>query len=142
MTRVLPCGCSSSCCPLALLLHRLWAKKHLCAAAIEGTCKSCWYLSLDVSSVIPCTQQCIHAQSPFLFCLELALGFALTASIPKDILCQRADLCGFRFGGLVSKAGSLSRVGNNVLIKLVICMLIAVQLKLTLFSWKWRPSPN
>lgn len=72
---VLPCVWSSSYCPLPLLLHRWWAKKHLCAADTEGTYRSCQCLSPDISSVIPCLQLYTHAWSPSLSHLELVLGF-------------------------------------------------------------------
>lgn len=57
------------------LLHRLWAKKHLRAAGIEGTCRSCQRLSLDFSVVTPCLQLCTHARLPSLSRLKLVLGF-------------------------------------------------------------------
>lgn len=72
---VLSCAQSGSYCPLLLLLHRLWAKKHPRAAGTEGTCRSCQCLSLNISSVIPCLQLYTHARSPSLSHLELVLGF-------------------------------------------------------------------
>lgn len=129
---VLPCPCSSSYCPLALLLHRLWAEKHLCAAGIEGTYKSCQYLSLDISSVVPAVRTC-SVTLPLPSWTRLGLLPSLEAYWKIYFVCQRPDLCGFTLGGLASKPGSLRRVGNDVLIKLLICMLIGVQLKLILF---------
>lgn len=72
---VLPHAWSSRCCPLPPLLHGSWAKKHLCAAGMEGTYRSCSCLSLDISSVIPGWQLYTHAWSPSLSHLELVLGF-------------------------------------------------------------------
>lgn len=131
---VLPCAWSSSYCILPLL-HRLWAKKHLCAAGTEGTYRSCQCLLLNISSVIPCLQLYTHARSPSLSCLELVEGFCPCCKHTWRVyfICQRSDLSGFRLGGLVSKPGSLRRVGNDLLIKFLICMLIAVQLKIILF---------
>lgn len=129
---VLPCAWSSSYCPPPLLLHSLWAKKHLHAAGTEGTYRSCQHLSLNISSVIPCLQLYTHAWSPSI--LSLSWVSAPAASTPKDLLysSEARDLCGFRLGGLVSKPGSLRRVGNDLLLKFFICMLIAVQLRIIL----------
>lgn len=108
-------------------------KSPLRAAGVEGTCRSCQCLSLDTCSILFCLQPFTRAQSPLL------PSWAGLGHLP--LLWARWKIHSVR--GQISvvlgweawwvSQDLLRRMGNDFLIKFLICMLIAVLLRITLF---------
>lgn len=120
-TELCPCA-QRSCWPATAQVVDSW-----CGGNLQ---KLCQLLPLGISSTIPCYSNTrIFSYLPSLF-WNLVWASAFSPSTLIYLVCQRPDLCGFRLGGLVSKPGFLRRLGNDLLIKFLIYVLIAMQLNI------------
>lgn len=126
-------NCAPLFCPLPLLLHWLW-ERTICMQLVwrepVGAISVCHLTFLALCSVHSYTHKLGHPFSP----LELVLGFCpYCEHAERFTVCVGGQISVVLGWGLVSKPGSLRRTGNDFLIKFLICMLIAVLLKITLF---------
>lgn len=109
-------------------------KNHLHAAGVGRTCRSYQCLSLDISSIMFCLQLYTHAHYPS-SPLELVLGFCPycehTEGFTVFVRGQISVVLGWEAWWVSQDL--LRRMGNDFFIKFLICMLIAMLLKITLF---------
>lgn len=113
--------------PLAL------RKSPLRAAGVGGTCRSCQCLSLEISSILFCLQRFTRTQSP------LFPSWAGLRHLPLLWACWKIHCVGGQISVVLGweawwvSQDLLRRMGNDFLIRFLICMLIAVLLRITLF---------